>query len=62
MEWLIPLGIVVVLLVAIGIYLWATYNSLVQLGVRVGAALELDGDVAPRLVDAPTWCRISSRR
>ena len=31
MEWLIPVLIVVALVVIIGIYLWATYNSLVTL-------------------------------
>ena len=38
MEWLIPLIIVVVLVLVIGIYLWATYNSLVTLNVRVDEA------------------------
>ena len=32
-EWLIPVLIVVALVVIVGIYLWATYNSLVQLNV-----------------------------
>ena len=33
MEWLVPLIVVVVLVVILGIYLWATYNSLVTLNV-----------------------------
>ena len=37
-EWLIPVLIVVALVVIAGIYLWATYNSLVQLNVRVDEA------------------------
>ncbi len=28
-EWLIPVIIVVALVLVVGIYLWATYNSLV---------------------------------
>ncbi|WP_105565493.1 LemA family protein [Microbacterium halophytorum] len=58
MEWLIPVGIVVVLLLAIGIYLWATYNSLVQLGVRVDEAwsditvqLKRRVDLIPNLIE-----------
>ncbi|MGO1410731.1 MULTISPECIES: LemA family protein [unclassified Microbacterium] len=58
MEWLIPVGIVVVLLVAVGIYLWATYNSLVQLGVRVDEAwsgitvqLKRRADLVPNLIE-----------
>lgn len=58
MEWLIPVGIVVVLLVAVGIYLWATYNSLVQLGVRVDEAwsgitvqLKRRVDLVPNLIE-----------
>ena len=38
MEWLIPVLIVVALVVILGIYLWATYNSLVTLKVRVDEA------------------------
>jgi LemA protein len=38
MEWLIPVIIVVVILAIIGIYFWATYNSLVTLNVRVDEA------------------------
>ena len=39
MEWLIPVLIVLALVVIVGIYLWATYNSLVQLNGRVDEAL-----------------------
>ena len=38
MAWLIPVLIVVALVVIVGIYLWATYNSLVALNVRVDEA------------------------
>jgi LemA protein len=58
MEWLIPVIIVVALLVIIGIYLWATYNSLVTLNVRVDEAwsditvqLKRRADLIPNLVD-----------
>ena len=37
-EWLVPVLIVVALVVIIGIYLWATYNSLVALSARVDEA------------------------
>ncbi|GAB6858660.1 LemA family protein [Microbacterium xylanilyticum] len=49
---------IVVLIVAVGIYLWATYNSLVQLGVRVDEAwsditvqLKRRADLIPNLID-----------
>ena len=58
MEWLIPVGIVVVLVVIIGIYLWSTYNSLVTLKVRVDEAwsditvqLKRRADLIPNLVN-----------
>lgn len=58
MEWLIAVGIVVVLAVIIGIYLWATYNSLVQLNVRVDEAwsditvqLKRRADLLPNLIE-----------
>ncbi|WP_296192197.1 LemA family protein [uncultured Microbacterium sp.] len=58
MEWLIPIIVVVVIVAAIGIYLWATYNSLVQLGVRVDEAwsditvqLKRRADLIPALVE-----------
>ena len=55
---LIVVGVVVVLLVAIGIYLWVTYNSLVTLKVRVDEAwsdisvqLKRRADLIPTIVD-----------
>jgi LemA protein len=59
MEWLIPLIVVVVLVLVIGIYLWATYNSLVTLNVRVDEAwsditvqLKRRADLIPNLIEA----------
>lgn len=58
MEWLIPVLIVVAVLVLIGIYLWATYNSLVQLNIRVDEAwsgitvqLKRRADLIPNLIE-----------
>lgn len=58
MEWLVPVLIVVGVLVLIGIYLWATYNSLVQLNVRVDEAwsgitvqLKRRADLIPNLIE-----------
>ncbi|MCY7288787.1 MAG: LemA family protein [Cryobacterium sp.] len=58
MEWLIPVLIIVVLVVIIGIYLWATYNSLVTLKVRVDEAwsditvqLKRRADLIPNLIE-----------
>ncbi|WP_158865020.1 LemA family protein [Leifsonia sp. AG29] len=58
MEWLIPVIIVVVLVAIIGIYLWATYNSLVTLKVRVDEAwsditvqLKRRADLLPNLIE-----------
>jgi LemA protein len=58
MEWLIPVIIVVALVVIIGIYLWATYNSLVTLNVRVDEAwsditvqLKRRADLIPNLIE-----------
>ena len=55
---LVVVGVIVVLIAAIGIYLWATYNSLVQLGVRVDEAwsditvqLKRRADLIPNLID-----------
>jgi len=55
---LIVVGVVVVLLVVIGIYLWVTYNSLVTLKVRVDEAwsditvqLKRRADLIPTIVD-----------
>ncbi|MFB2581564.1 LemA family protein [Herbiconiux sp. P15] len=59
MEWLIPVLIVVALVVIIGIYLWATYNSLVSLKVRVDEAwsditvqLKRRADLLPNLIES----------
>ena len=59
MEWLIPVIIVVALVVIVGIYLWATYNSLVTLNVRVDEAwsditvqLKRRADLIPNLIEA----------
>ena len=58
MEWLIPVLIVVVLVAIAGIYLWATYNSLVTLKVRVDEAwsditvqLKRRADLIPNLIE-----------
>lgn len=59
MDLLLPiLGVVVVLLVIVGIYLWSTYNSLVTLNVRVDEAwsditvqLKRRADVLPNLIE-----------
>jgi LemA protein len=58
MEILIPILIVVALVVVAGIYLWATYNSLVTLGVRVDEAwsditvqLKRRADLIPNLIE-----------
>ena len=59
MEWLIPLIVVVVLVAIVGIYLWATYNSLVTLKVRVDEAwsditvqLKRRADLIPNLIES----------
>ncbi len=59
MEILIPILIVVALLLIVGIYLWATYNSLVSLGVRVDEAwsditvqLKRRADLIPNLIES----------
>jgi len=58
MEWLIPVLIVVALVAIAGIYLWATYNSLVTLKVRVDEAwsditvqLKRRADLLPNLIE-----------
>ncbi|MGB3733018.1 LemA family protein [Microbacterium sp.] len=58
MEWLWPVLIIVGVLVLVGIYLWSTYNSLVQLNVRVDAAwsgitvqLKRRADLIPNLIE-----------
>ncbi|MCU1437908.1 MAG: hypothetical protein JWP66_995 [Naasia sp.] len=59
MEILIPVLIVVALVVIVGIYLWATYNSLVTLNVRVDEAwsditvqLKRRADLLPNLIES----------
>ncbi len=59
METLIVVGVVVLLIVIVGIYLWSTYNSLVTLGVRVDEAwsditvqLKRRADLLPNLIEA----------
>ncbi|GGF27356.1 LemA family protein [Subtercola lobariae] len=58
MGWIIALIVVVVLVIIIGIYLWATYNSLVTLNVRVDEAwsditvqLKRRADLLPNLIE-----------
>lgn len=58
MEWLVPVLIVVGVILLVGIYLWATYNSLVQLKVRVDEAwsgitaqLTRRADLIPNLIE-----------
>lgn len=58
MAWLIPVLIVVALVMIIGVYLWATYNSLVALNVRVDEAwsditvqLKRRADLIPNLIN-----------
>jgi LemA protein len=59
MEWLILVGVLVLIVVIIGIYLWSTYNSLVTLGVRVDEAwsditvqLKRRADLIPNIIEA----------
>lgn len=59
MEILIVVGIIVLLVVVVGIYLWATYNGLVTLNVRVDEAwsditvqLKRRADLLPNLIEA----------
>lgn len=59
MSWLIPLITVIVLVAIVGIYLWATYNALVTLKVRVDEAwsditvqLKRRADLIPNLIEA----------
>ena len=56
---LVAAGIIVLLAVIIGIYLWATYNSLVTLKVRVDEAwsditvqLKRRADLIPNIIEA----------
>jgi LemA protein len=59
MDFLIPLLIVIAIVVIIGIVLWATYNALVTLNVRVDEAwsditvqLKRRADLLPNLIEA----------
>jgi LemA protein len=59
MEFLIVIGVIVLLVVIVGIYLWSTYNSLVTLNVRVDEAwsditvqLKRRADLLPNLIEA----------
>jgi len=59
MEWLIPVLIVVVIALIVGIYFWATYNSLITLKVRVDEAwsditvqLKRRADLIPNLIES----------
>ncbi len=58
MEWLVPVLIVVGVILLVGVYFWATYNSLVQLNVRVDEAwsgitvqLKRRADLIPNLIE-----------
>ena len=59
MEILIVIGVIVLLVVIVGGYLWATYNGLVTLNVRVDEAwsditvqLKRRADLLPNLIEA----------
>ena len=59
MEILIVIGVIVLLVVIVGIYLWSTYNGLVTLNVRVDEAwsditvqLKRRADLIPNLIEA----------
>jgi len=59
MEFLIVLGVIVLLVVIVGIYLWSTYNSLVTVNVRCDEAwsditvqLKRRADLLPNLIEA----------
>ena len=58
MEILIVVGVLVVLVLIVGIYLWSTYNGLVKLNVRVDEAwsditvqLKRRADLIPNLIE-----------
>ncbi len=58
LAWLVPVLVIVLIAVIVGIYLWATYNSLVQLNVRVDEAwsditvqLKRRADMIPGLIE-----------
>jgi LemA protein len=59
MGTLITVGIIVLILIIIGIFIWATYNSLVTLNVRVDEAwsditvqLKRRADLIPNLIES----------
>lgn len=59
MEILIVIGVIVLLIIIVGGYLWATYNGLVTLNVRVDEAwsditvqLKRRADLIPNLIEA----------
>ena len=59
MESLIVIGIIVLIALIIGIYLWSTYNGLVRFNVRVDEAwsditvqLKRRADLIPNLIEA----------
>ena len=59
MELLLVVGVIVLLAVIVGIYLWSTYNGLVRLNVRVDEAwsditvqLKRRADLIPNLIEA----------
>ncbi|CAN5190457.1 LemA family protein [soil metagenome] len=59
MEFLIVIGVIVLLVIIIGGYLWSTYNGLVTLNVRVDEAwsditvqLKRRADLIPNLIEA----------
>ena len=59
MEFLIVIGVIILLVVIVGVYLWSTYNSLVTLNVRVDEAwsditvqLKRRADLLPNLIEA----------
>lgn len=69
MEILIPILIVVALVLIVGIYLWATYNSLVSLVVRVDEAwsditvqLKRRADLIPNLIESVKGYAAHERR
>ncbi len=58
MEFLIVIGVIVLLAVIVGVYLWSTYNGLVTLNVRVDEAwsditvqLKRRADLLPNLIE-----------
>lgn len=59
LAFLIIAGVLVALILLVGIYLWSTYNSLVQLNVRVSEAwsgitvqLKRRADLVPNVIEA----------